>query len=150
MSITNNSDNNGNNQSVNKKRAITPTIGDAVKEALETDKKVIMEGPTDVGGIADIQNSISNVNGLDKIDKEIDKGIVLSVDETNNSKIELNVKDTSVKTSLIEDKIIINKESAEDATVATVTTITAEEGVEVEVRNFSRSTGRRQRQGCRL
>ncbi len=69
---------------------------------------------------------------MDKVDNEIDKGIVMFFDETNDSKIEINVKYPSRETSLIEDKIIVNQESA-DATIAAVTTIPAEERVEVEV-----------------
>ncbi|MER5175816.1 MAG: hypothetical protein ABJB76_04825 [Candidatus Nitrosocosmicus sp.] len=132
---------NDNNQTKNKRKPITPSIGEAVKEAIETGREVIIEGPTDSGVVVveaaatgdttGIKNSTFNINGLDKVNKEIDKGIVMSLDETNDSKIEINVKDPSTETSLIEDKIILNQESAE-ATIAAVTTIPAEEGVEVQ------------------
>ncbi len=132
MSHNNNSNNNGNNQTNNKKRIPTPTLGEAIKKSLDTGKEVIVEGPTEANDITDIKNSISNTIELEKADKDLDKGFAMSIDKTNNSKIELNVKDTLAETSLIEDKIILDKENAE-ATVATVTTIPADEGVEVEV-----------------
>jgi hypothetical protein len=131
MSNNSNSNNNGNDQT-NKKGLLTPTVGEAIKEALDTGKEVIVEGPAEANDITDIKNSIANTNELEKADKDIDKGIAMSIDKTNNSKIELNVKDTLAETSLIEDKIILDKDNAE-ATVATVTTIPADEGVEVEV-----------------
>jgi hypothetical protein len=132
MSNNSNSNNNGNDQTNNKKGLLTPTVGEAIKEALDTGKEVIVEGPAEANDITDIKNSIANTNELEKADKDIDKGIAMSIDKTNNSKIELNVKDTLAETSLIEDKIILDKDNAE-ATVATVTTIPADEGVEVEV-----------------
>ena len=132
---------NDNNQTKHKRKSITPSIGEAVKEAIETGREVIIEGPTDSGVVGaeatgdttGIKNSTFNINGLDKVNKEIDKGIVMSLDETNDSKIEINVKDPSAEGPLNEDKIILNQES-EGATIAAVTTIPAEEeGVEVEV-----------------
>ena len=134
MSNNSNSNNNGNNQTNNKKRVATPTVGEAIKEALDTGKEVILEGPAETNDITDIKNSISNINELEKADKYIDKGIAMSKDVPNNSKIELNVKDTSAETSFIEDKIILDKDKDNaEATVAAVTTIPADDGVEVEV-----------------
>jgi hypothetical protein len=132
MSNNSNSNNNGNNQTNDKKTVATPTLGGAIKEALDTGKEVIVEGPAVADDITDFKNSISQTNELEKVKKDIDKGIVMSMDKTNNSKIELNVKDTSAETSLIEDKIILDKDNSE-ATIATVTTIPADDGVEVEV-----------------
>ena len=94
MSNNSNSNNSGNNQTSDKKRVPTPTLGGAIKEALDTGKEVIVEGPAVADDITDFKNSISNTNELEKADKDIDKGIVMSMDKTNNSKIELNVKDT--------------------------------------------------------
>jgi hypothetical protein len=132
MSNNSNSNNNGNNQTNDKKTVPTPTLGGAIKEALDTGKEVIVEGPTVADDITDFENSISHTNELEKAEKDKDKGIVMSMDKTNDSKIELNVKDTSAETSLIEDKIILDKDNAE-ATIATVTTIPADDGVEVKV-----------------
>ncbi len=124
--------NNSNNKTNNKKRIFTSTDGEAVKEALDARNEVNMGGPENAENIAENKNIIYNANEMEKVDKDIDKGIILSVDETEKSKIEINVKDTSTETTSIEDKIIVNKENTE-ATVATVTTITAEKGIEVEV-----------------
>lgn len=139
----NDSKSNDNNQSNNKKKALTPTIGEAVKEAMETGKEVIAEGPTDAGDITGINaDDLLNTNENEKINKEIVNGIVMSPDNEDDSKIAIEVKDTSEEeeeeeeTSSIEDKIIINPESSgevTEASVATVTTIPAEEGIEVEV-----------------
>lgn len=132
MDNYNNSNINYNNQINNKKKPLAPTIGDAVKEAVETKKEVIMEGPAELGDIADIEKNMSNPDKPDKVDKEINNGIDLSVDETIDSKMEINVKDPLAGTPLNENRIIITQEDSE-ATVETVTTIPAEEGVEVEV-----------------
>jgi hypothetical protein len=132
MSNNSNSNNNGNNQTNDKKTVATPTLGGAIKEALDTGKEVIVEGPAVADDITDFKNITSQTNELEKVEKDIDKGIVMSMDKINNSKIELNVKDTSAETSLIEDKIILDKDNSE-ATIATVTTIPADDGVEVEV-----------------
>ena len=137
----NDSKSNDNNQSNNKKKALTPTIGEAVKEAVETGKEVIVEGPTDAGDITGINaDDLLNTNKNEKINKEIVNGIVMSPDNEDDSKIAIEVKDTSgeeeQETPSIEDKIIINPESSgevTEASVATVTTIPAEEGIEVEV-----------------
>jgi hypothetical protein len=123
---------NDNNQTINKKKPLSPTIGDAVKEAVETKKEVIMEGPTEIGDIADIEKNTFNPDKLVKAGKEIDREIDVSVDETIDSKIEINIKDPLAGTPSNEDRIIINQENSE-ATIATVTTIPAEKGVEVEV-----------------
>ncbi len=128
---------NDNNLSNNKKRVLTPTIGEAVKEAIETGKEVIVEDPTDVGDITGVNaDNLLNTNEQEKINKEIVNGIVMSLDDEDGSKIAIDVNDPSEETSLIEDKIIINPESSgevTEASVATVTTIPTEEGVEVEV-----------------
>ena len=123
---------NDSNQTNNKKKPLSPTIGDAVKEAVETKKEVIMEGPTEIGDTADIEKNAFNSDKLVKADQEIGKGIDMSVDETIDSKIEINVKDPLAETPSNEDRIIINQENSE-ATIATITTIPAEDGVEVEV-----------------
>ncbi|MBA3284115.1 MAG: hypothetical protein H0U27_03515 [Nitrosopumilus sp.] len=128
---------NDNNLSNNKKKALTPTIGEAVKGAIETGKEVIMEGPTDAGDITGVNaDDLLNTNEQEKINKEIVNGIVMSPDNEDDSKIAIDVTDHAKETSLIEDKIIISPESSgeiTEASVATVTTIPTEEGIEVEV-----------------
>ena len=50
----------GNNQIDDKKRVSPPTIGKLVKEAIETGKEVIMQGPSDTEELDDIKDIISN------------------------------------------------------------------------------------------
>jgi hypothetical protein len=124
--------NDGNNQTDDKKRVSTPTIGDAVKEAIETGKEVIMQGPTDTEDFDDLKDIISNATQLTESDKEMDKGIALSVDQTDTSKLEISVNDAS-EDLLIDDKIIVSPDK-EEAKVETVTTIPADEGIDIEVK----------------
>ena len=124
--------NDGNNQTDDKKRVSSPTIGEAVKEALETGKEVIMQGPSDTEVLDDIKDIISNSTQLTESDKELDKGIALSVDQTDSSKLEISVNDEQ-EDPLIEDKIIVNPDK-EEAKVETVTTIPADDGVDIEVK----------------
>ena len=121
-----------NNQIDDKKRVSPPTIGEAVKEALETGQEVIMQGPSDTEELDDIKDIISNSAQLNELDKEMDKGIALSVDQTDASKLEISVNDTP-EDPLIEDKIIVNPDK-EEAKVETVTTIPADEGIDIEVK----------------
>jgi hypothetical protein len=132
MSTTNNDSNNPNGD---KKRVSTPSIGEAVKEAIETGKEVTMQGPTDTEDFDDIKDIISNAAQLnDSSSKDLDKGIELSVDEDNDSRLEINLKEPLQESKSVEDKIVVNLQKEEEATVETVTTIPAEDGIEVEVK----------------
>ena len=126
------SDNDSNNQTDNKRRVSPPTIGEAVKEAIETGKEVIMQGPSDTEDLDDIKDIVSNSAQINESDKEMDKGIALSLDQTDASKLEISVNDTP-EDPLIEDKIIVNPDK-EEAKVETVTTIPADEGIDIEVK----------------
>ncbi|MBA3286069.1 MAG: hypothetical protein H0U27_13570, partial [Nitrosopumilus sp.] len=87
---------NDNNLSNNKKKALTPTIGEEVKEAIETGKEVIMEAPTDAGDITGVNaDDLLNANEQEKINKEIVNGIVMSLDNEDDSKIAIDVNDPS-------------------------------------------------------
>jgi hypothetical protein len=132
----NNSNSSDNHQTNNKTKPVIPTIGEAVKEAVETGKEIVIEGPTEAGDITGVTaENLFHINEQKKINKEIVNGIAMSLDNGDDSKIAINVKDPYEETSLIEDKIIINPESSEvtEATVASVTSIPAEGGIEVEV-----------------
>lgn len=132
MSTTNNNSNNPNDD---KKRVSTPSIGEAVKEAIETGKEVTMQGPTDTEDFDDIKDIISNAAQLNNSSsKEIDKGIELSVDEGNDSRFEINVKEPLQESKSVEDKIVVNMQKEEEATIETVTTIPAEEGIDIDVK----------------
>ena len=124
--------NDSNNQINDKKRVSPPTIGEAVKEAIETGKEVIMQGPSDTDELDDIKDIISSSAQLNELDKEMDKGIALSVDQTDASKLEISVNDAP-EDPLKEDKIIVNP-NKEEAKVETVTTIPADEGIDIEVK----------------
>lgn len=133
MSTNNNE---GNDQTGHKKTVPSPTIGDAVKEALETGKEVAMQGPMDTGDFNDIKDIISNAvqPNESSSSKEIDKGIALSVDDFDSSKLEINVRDIQGESPLVEDKIVVNPQKEEDeATVEAVTTISTE-GLDVKVK----------------
>ncbi|HEX5519957.1 MAG TPA: hypothetical protein VFX18_05910 [Candidatus Nitrosocosmicus sp.] len=132
MSTTNNDSNNPNGD---KKRVSTPSIGEAVKEAIETGKEVTMQGPTDTEDFDDIKDIISNTAQLnDSSSKDLDKSIELSVDEDNDSRLEINLKEPLQESKSVEDKIVVNMQKEEEATVETVTTIPTEEGIDVEVK----------------
>ena len=128
--------NDSNNQTADKKRVVsTPSIGDAVKEAIETGKEVVMQGPTDTEDFDDIKDILSNTAQLnDSSSKDIDTGIALSVDESDASKLEINVKDSLEENELVEDKIVVNPQKEKETTIETITTIPAEEGIDVEVK----------------
>jgi hypothetical protein len=137
--MTSNNDQNTtiNNQNNNKRKSLTPTIGEAVKEAVETGKEVIMAGPTEAGDTTGVIDDALQSSELDQGNKEPDKGFALSTDNRDGSKININVKDPSQDLPLVEDKIVFNsediKENPEEATVAAVTTVPAEKGIDVEV-----------------
>lgn len=137
--MTSNNDQNttNNNQINNKRKSLTPTIGEAVKEAVETGKEVVMAGPTEAGDTTGVIDDALQSSELDQGNKGPDKGFALSTDNRDGSKININVKDPSQDSPLVEDKIVFNsediKENPEEATVAAVTTVPAEKGIDVEV-----------------
>jgi hypothetical protein len=137
--MTSNNDQNttNNNQTNNKRKSLTPTIGEAVKEAVETGKEVVMVGPTEAGDTTGVIDDALQSSELDQGNKGRDKGFALSPDNRDGSKININVKDPSQDLPLVEDKIVFNsediKENPEEATVAAVTTVPAEKGIDVEV-----------------
>jgi len=137
--MTSNNDQNttNNNQINNKRKSLTPTIGEAVKEAVETGKEVVMAGPTEAGDTTGVIDDALQSSELDQGNKEPDKGFALSPDNRDGSKININVKDPSQDSPLVEDKLVLNsgyiKENPEEATVAAVTTVPAEKGIDVEV-----------------
>jgi hypothetical protein len=127
----------GGDQPNNKKKPEAPTIGDAVKEAVEAGKEVVMEGPTNAGDITGIStDNIINANEHGKINKEIVDGIAMSLNNEDDSKIAIETKEPNVGTALTQNKIIIDSESTgetKEVAVATLTTIPTENGIDVEV-----------------
>ena len=139
MTGNHNQNTNDGNQNDNKRKSLTPTIGEAVKEAIDTGKEVVMEGPTEAGDTTGIKDDTFKTNGLERGSKGENRGSVLSLDDGGISKTAKNVKDTSDQSkdsTLVGDGIIVNpvdvKEN-EEATIAAVTMVPAEGGIDVEV-----------------
>jgi hypothetical protein len=134
----NNSTNN-NNTNKDENNSLEPpitTIGEAVKEAVETGKEVVVAGPQTAGeltGVIENQQD-ENIPNLSK-ENPNDKTNLNNITK-DNSKLEVNVtKSPSEIASLPkEEKIILNpkeSENGEEATLKTVTTIPTE-GVNIE------------------
>lgn len=134
----NNSTNN-NNTNKDENNSLEPpitTIGEAVKEAVETGKEVVVAGPQTAGeltGVIENQQD-ENIPNLSK-ENPNDKTNLNNITK-DNSKLEVNVtKSPSEIASLPkEEKIILNPKESEngvEATLKTVTTIPTE-GVNIE------------------
>jgi hypothetical protein len=115
---------------------IPTTIGEAVKEVLETGKEVVVEGPQVAEELTGVKENGRQGKNTDKIPQQgqHDNSEVPNVQK--DSKLEIDVIESPNETSLLskEEKIIVNpKESQTDkeATITTVTTIPTE-GVNVE------------------
>jgi hypothetical protein len=139
MSGNYNQNTNDGNQNYNKRKSLTPTIGEAVKEAIDTGKEVVMEGPTEAGDTTGIKDDTFETHGPERGSKGENKGGVLSLGDGGISKTAKNVKDPSDQSkdsTLDGDEIIVNpvdvKEN-EEATIAAVTMVPAEGGLDVEV-----------------
>ena len=63
----------------NKKKSFDPTIGDAVKEAIETHKEVKIAGPAEVGDVEEIEKNAINKNNEPKV---ADNETNIIIDET--------------------------------------------------------------------
>ena len=111
MSGNYNQNTNDGNQNDNKRKSLTPTIGEAVKEAIDTGKEVVVEGPTEAGDTTGIKDDAFKTNGLERGSKGENKGGVLSLGDGGISETAKNVKDTSDQSkdsTLGGDEIIVN------------------------------------------
>ena len=134
----NNSSNN-NNTNKNENNSLEPpitTIGEAVKEAVETGKEVVVAGPQTAGELTGVIEDQQDEN-IPNLSKEnlSDKTNLNNITK-DNSKLEVNVTKSPSEISSLpkEEKIILNpkeSENGEEATLKTVTTIPTE-GVNVE------------------
>ncbi|HXT84742.1 MAG TPA: hypothetical protein VN704_10515 [Verrucomicrobiae bacterium] len=122
--------NNDNSKFNIKKKSLTPTIGDAVKTAVETNKEVQFAGPAEVGDI--IHRDKNLINKSDNAGVIANENNVTS-DETIDSKLEVNIKESGLEIPSNENRIIVNQEDSTESNVESITTIPTEEGVEVEV-----------------
>ena len=135
----NNTTNNKNtNKNENKNNSLEPpitTIGEAVKEAVETGKEVVVAGPQTAGELTGVENQHDeNIPNLSK--ENLNDKTNLNNITKDNSKLEVNVTKSPNETTSLpkEEKIILNpkeSENGEEAILKTVTTIPTE-GVNVE------------------
>jgi hypothetical protein len=133
--------NSTNNNNINKKEndSIEPpitTIGEAVKEAVETGKEVVVAGPQAAGELTGIVENEQDGNIPNLSKENLNDKTNLNNITKDNSKLEVNVTKSPNETasSPKEEKIILNpkdSENGEEATLKTVTTIPTE-GVNVE------------------
>ena len=127
------------NISNNKDNEIDPvptTIGEAVKEVIETGKEVVIQGPQTAGELTGIKESELKEEKKGSIPKQGEKDITKFDKVSNDSKVEIDVIESANETSLLsnEEKIILNPNESEtdgEAIITTVTTIPTE-GVNVE------------------
>ena len=115
---------------------IPTTIGEAVKEVLETGKEVVVEGPQVAGELTGVKENGREGKNTDNIPQQGQNDNSKVPNVQKDSKLEIDVIESPNETSLLskEEKIIVNpKESQTDkeATITTVTTIPTE-GVNVE------------------
>jgi hypothetical protein len=135
----NDNENNKNNKNENKSldQPIT-TIGEAVKEAIETGEEVVVAGPQTAGELTGITENQQNDNIQNISNENINDKTNLNNTLPDNSKIEVNVTKSPDDTSSSlakEEKVILNPKesdtSSDEATIKTITTIPTE-GVNVE------------------
>jgi hypothetical protein len=115
---------------------IPTTIGEAVKEVLETGKEVVIEGPQVAGELTGVKENERKGTNTDNITQlaQNDNSEVPNVQK--DSKLEIDVIESPNDPRLLskEEKIIVNPKESEtdrEASITTVTTIPTE-GVNVE------------------
>jgi hypothetical protein len=132
------SSNSPNIMTKNENEVINPiptTIGEAVKEVIETGKEVVIEGPQTAGELTGVKESDLEEKNSDLIPQQGQNKSERS-DVGKDSKLEIDVIESPNETRMIdkEEKIIVNPKESEtdrEATITTVTTIPTE-GVNVE------------------
>lgn len=115
---------------------IPTTIGEAVKEVLETGKEVVIEGPQVAGELTGVKENGREGKNTDNIPQQGQNDNSQVPNVQKDSKLEIDVIESPNGTSLLakEEKIIVNPKESEtdrEATITTVTTIPTE-GVNVE------------------
>ena len=123
----------------NEKDIINPiptTIGEAIKEVIETGKEAVIEGPQTAGELTGLKEVDLEEKNIDHEPKQRQNYNTELTDVRKDSKLEIDVNESPNETRFLskEEKIIVNpKESKTDreATITTVTTIPTE-GVNVE------------------
>lgn len=116
---------------------IPTTIGEAVKEVIETGKEVVIQGPQTAGELSGVKESEIEEENTSTIPNQGEKDKTELTEVRNDSKLEIEAIETPNDTSLLskEEKIIVNPKESEtdEATLTTVTTIPTE-GVNVEAK----------------
>jgi len=124
----------------NEKGIINPiptTIGEAVKEVIETGKEVVIEGPQTAGELTGVKEGDLEEKTIEHGLKQRQNDKAELTDVRKDSKLEIDVIESPNETRFLskEEKIIVNpKESKTDIESATITTVTTipTEGVNVE------------------
>lgn len=110
---------------------IPTTIGEAVKEVIDTGKELVIQGPQTAGELSGIKEREVEEENTRTIPKQDEKDKTILTEVRNDSTLEIEAIETPNDTSLLskEEKIIVNpKESeADEATLTTVTTIPTED-----------------------
>ncbi len=110
---------------------IPTTIGEAVKEVIDTGKELVIQGPQTAGELSGIKEREVEEENTRTIPKQDEKDKTGSTEVPNDSKLEIEAIETPNDTSLLskEEKIIVNPKGSEadEATLTTVTTIPTED-----------------------
>ncbi|MGZ5510512.1 MAG: hypothetical protein ACXWFC_08565, partial [Nitrososphaeraceae archaeon] len=125
-----------NNNKDNEIDPVPTTIGEAVKEVIETGKEVVLQGPQTAGELTGVKESELEEEKTGKLLKQGEKDQTNLDKVSKDSKLETDVIESATETSLLsnEEKIILNPNESEtdkEAIITTVTTIPTE-GVNVE------------------
>ena len=115
---------------------IPTTIGEAVKEVIETGKEVVIEGPQTAGELTGVKEGDLEEKNIDHAPKPSQNDNIALTDVRKDSKLEIDVIESPPETGFLskEEKIIVNPKESKterEANVTTVTTIPTE-GVNVE------------------
>ena len=135
----NNRSNNNDNKNKNEINPLNPTIttiGEAVKEAIETREEVVVEGTQTAGELTGIIENQQDKNIPNTSKENLNDKTNLNNITKDNSKLEVNVINSpnEAGSSSKEEKIILNPKESENDKEATITTVTTipTEGVNVE------------------
>ena len=127
------------NTTKNKEDIINPiptTIGEVVKEVIETGKEVVIEGPQTAGELTGVKEGDLEEKNIDHAPKPSQNDNIALTDVRKDSKLEIDVIESPNETRFLSkgEKIIVNPQESKterEANVTTVTTIPTE-GVNVE------------------
>jgi hypothetical protein len=115
---------------------IPTTVGEVVKEAIDTGKDVVIQGPQTAGELSGVKESELEGENTSTIPLQREKEKSPSTEVPNDSKLEIEVIERPNDSSIVStaEKIIVNPKELEtdkEANITTVTTIPTE-GVNVE------------------